>query len=100
VHAHTREAIRKRLAEAHRPNYLRDWVYGGIDGAVTTFAVVSGVAGAQLSPRIVIIIGLAKSSSGSPISSRWRSAWPRRASPISSATCCAASARRCQTLRV
>jgi VIT1/CCC1 family predicted Fe2+/Mn2+ transporter len=59
VHAHTREAIRRRLAEAHRPSYLRDWVYGGIDGAVTTFAVVSGVAGAQLSPSIVIVIGLA-----------------------------------------
>jgi VIT1/CCC1 family predicted Fe2+/Mn2+ transporter len=58
-HAHTREAIRRRLAEAHRPNYLRDWVYGGIDGAVTTLAVVSGVAGARLSPSIVIIIGLA-----------------------------------------
>ena len=59
VHAHTREAIRRRLAQAHRPNYLRDWVYGGIDGAVTTFAVVSGVAGAQLSPSVVIVIGLA-----------------------------------------
>jgi VIT1/CCC1 family predicted Fe2+/Mn2+ transporter len=59
VHAHTREAIRRRLAQAHRPSYLRDWVYGGIDGAVTTFAVVSGVAGAQLSPSIVIIVGLA-----------------------------------------
>lgn len=59
VHAHTREAIRRRLAQAHRPSYLRDWVYGGIDGAVTTFAVVGGVAGAQLSPSIVIIVGLA-----------------------------------------
>jgi hypothetical protein len=48
-HAHTREAIRQRLSQARRPSYLRDWVYGGIDGAVTTFAVVSGVAGAQLS---------------------------------------------------
>jgi VIT1/CCC1 family predicted Fe2+/Mn2+ transporter len=59
AHAHTREAIRRRLAEAHRPNYLRDWVYGGIDGAVTTFAIVSGVAGAQLSPHIVIVLGMA-----------------------------------------
>ena len=58
-HAHTREAIRQRLSQARRPNYLRDWVYGGIDGAVTTFAVVSGVAGAQLSSRVIIILGLA-----------------------------------------
>jgi VIT1/CCC1 family predicted Fe2+/Mn2+ transporter len=58
-HEHTRDAIRARLAQAHQPSHLRDWVYGGIDGTVTTFAVVAGVAGAQLSPRVIIIIGLA-----------------------------------------
>jgi VIT1/CCC1 family predicted Fe2+/Mn2+ transporter len=58
-HDHSPEAIRKRLAEATHPNYLRDWVYGGIDGAVTTFAIVAGVAGASLSPTIVIILGIA-----------------------------------------
>ncbi len=40
-------------------SYLRDWVYGGVDGAVTTFAVVSGVVGAQLSPSIILILGAA-----------------------------------------
>lgn len=39
--------------------YLRDFIYGAVDGAVTTFAVVSGVEGAGLSSRIVIILGLA-----------------------------------------
>lgn len=39
--------------------YLRDFIYGAVDGAVTTFAVVSGVQGADLSSRIVIILGLA-----------------------------------------
>lgn len=58
-HAHTPEAISRRLAEATRHSYLRDWVYGGIDGAVTTFAVVSGVAGAELGARVILILGAA-----------------------------------------
>lgn len=40
-------------------NWLPDFVYGGIDGAVTTFAVVAGVAGAQLSTTVVLILGFA-----------------------------------------
>ncbi len=56
---HTPEAITRRLAGATRHSYLRDFVYGAIDGAVTTFAVVCGVAGAQLSPSIVVVLGLA-----------------------------------------
>lgn len=57
-HAHTDEAIQSRLATIQH-SYIRDWIYGGIDGAVTTFAVVSGVAGAQLAPLIVLILGFA-----------------------------------------
>lgn len=39
--------------------YLPEFVYGGIDGAVTTFAVVAGALGASLSSVVVIILGLA-----------------------------------------
>lgn len=39
-------------------HYLGDIVYGANDGIITTFAVVAGVAGAGLSPRIVIIMGI------------------------------------------
>lgn len=42
-HEHSAEAIKERLALGPQHNYLRDWIYGGIDGSVTTFAVVSGV---------------------------------------------------------
>jgi len=58
-HEHTLEAIQERLSAGPRQNYLRDWVYGGIDGSITTFAVVSGVAGAQLSPWIILVMGFA-----------------------------------------
>lgn len=37
--------------------YVSSMVYGGLDGIITTFAVVSGVAGAALDPRVVIILG-------------------------------------------
>ena len=45
--------------KSRRYNWLPDFVYGGIDGAVTTFAVVAGVAGAQLSTAIILILGFA-----------------------------------------
>lgn len=40
-------------------NWLPDFVYGGIDGAITTFAVVAGVVGASLSTTIILILGFA-----------------------------------------
>lgn len=58
-HSHTREGIHARLAQGPRTNYLRDWIYGGIDGAVTTFAIVAGVAGAELSATVVLMLGFA-----------------------------------------
>jgi len=37
--------------------YLPEFVYGGTDGTVTTFAIVSGVVGASLSSSIILILG-------------------------------------------
>jgi DNA-binding CsgD family transcriptional regulator len=60
LHAeHTAEAVQARLAAGPRRSYLRDFIYGAIDGTVTTFAVVSGVAGAGLPASVVIILGAA-----------------------------------------
>ncbi len=56
---HTTQAIRDRLEAEPNVSYLRDWVYGGIDGAVTTFAIVAGVVGADMGARVILILGLA-----------------------------------------
>jgi vacuolar iron transporter family protein len=58
-HSHSEQGIRERLARGPRTNYLRDWIYGGIDGTVTTFAIVAGVAGAQLSTSVLLLLGFA-----------------------------------------
>lgn len=56
---HTPEAIRSRLESGTRQGYLKDSVFGAIDGTVTTFAVVSSVAGAGLPSGLVVILGVA-----------------------------------------
>jgi VIT1/CCC1 family predicted Fe2+/Mn2+ transporter len=58
-HGHSPEEIARRLSGAARSPYLRDMIYGGIDGAVTTFAIVAGVQGAGLPHKIIVALGLA-----------------------------------------
>lgn len=56
---HTPHAIQSRLQAATDHSYLGDFVLGAVDGAVTTFAIVSGVAGAGLPKHVAIVLGLA-----------------------------------------
>lgn len=43
----------------HLENYLSEFVYGAIDGAVTTFAVVAGATGASFDVKVVLVLGFA-----------------------------------------
>lgn len=56
---HQAEAIQKRLEEDTQHSYLGDAVLGGIDGGVTTFAVISGAVGAGFSPVVIVVLGFA-----------------------------------------
>jgi vacuolar iron transporter family protein len=56
---HRPPARRRRRARWLARHYLPDLVYGANDGIITTFAVVSGVAGADLSETVIIILGFA-----------------------------------------
>ena len=57
--SHSPEAIRERLAEGPMHSNLGDFVLGAIDGAITTFAVVAGAVGADLSAGIIVVLGVA-----------------------------------------
>ncbi len=58
-HDHDPESIRRRLEQPHDPDYTGDAVLGAIDGTVTTFAVISGVAGAGLPAAAALVLGIA-----------------------------------------
>ena len=57
-----KEQLAKKKPEVSRSRegkHIKSLVYGGLDGIITTFAVVSGVTGASLAMRVVIILGFA-----------------------------------------
>lgn len=58
-HSHNPKDIRARIRAPAGRGVLRDVIYGAIDGSITTFAIVAGVAGAGLSPFIIVALGLA-----------------------------------------
>ena len=58
-HGHSQAEVDERINGRTKRSILRDTVFGAIDGAVTTFAIVAGVAGAGLSPTIIVALGLA-----------------------------------------
>ncbi len=47
------------MKKSFEKRYLAEFVYGGIDGVITTFAVVAGAMGASLEPGIILILGFA-----------------------------------------
>ena len=56
---HRPAAIRRRLNARPGHGRLGDAVLGGIDGCVTTFAVVAGAAGGGLPDTVIVVLGVA-----------------------------------------
>ena len=56
---HRPDAIRRRLQAKGKPSHVGDAVLGGIDGCVTTFAIVAGASGGGLSIAVIVILGFA-----------------------------------------
>jgi VIT1/CCC1 family predicted Fe2+/Mn2+ transporter len=57
---HNETAIHRTSALPEKfQTYLGEFVYGGIDGCVTTFAVVAGASGANLDSSVILILGFA-----------------------------------------
>lgn len=56
-HAHLATAQEEH--KTTQGKYIKSIIYGGLDGIITTFAVVAGVIGAALTPIIVLILGFA-----------------------------------------
>ncbi len=57
--SHAPAAIARRLGASPRSQYISDAVLGGIDGCVTTFAVVSGSVGAGFPATVALVLGCA-----------------------------------------
>lgn len=58
-HGHEPHEITERIQSTVQRSHLRDVIYGAIDGAVTTFAIVAGVVGAELSTKVILALGIA-----------------------------------------
>lgn len=57
-HDHSPETIAHRLSHPRGRGAIRDFVYGAIDGTVTTFSIVAGVTGADLTVSVILILGV------------------------------------------
>ncbi|MDK2844999.1 MAG: vacuolar iron transporter family protein [Enterococcus sp.] len=53
----TLDRTKVQKSSGKKGDYIKSMVYGGLDGIITTFAVVAGVVGGALDLRIIIILG-------------------------------------------
>ena len=59
IRDHHPEAVSVRLNGSRTPQSVSDAVLGGIDGCITTFAIVTGSVGAGFPAQVALILGFA-----------------------------------------
>lgn len=59
IRDHRPDVIARRLKDSRNPQSISDAVLGGIDGCITTFAIVTGSVGAGFPAHVSLILGFA-----------------------------------------
>eukprot|EP01006_Ploeotia_vitrea_P020268 TRINITY_DN52538_c0_g1_i1.p1 TRINITY_DN52538_c0_g1~~TRINITY_DN52538_c0_g1_i1.p1 ORF type:complete len:303 (-),score=152.47 TRINITY_DN52538_c0_g1_i1:95-910(-) len=59
VAAHDAKVAQGPEGHKEEGKYVKNMVFGGLDGIITTFAIVAGVAGANQSVALVLVLGFA-----------------------------------------
>lgn len=59
IRQHAPDAVAERLKRNRATHNISDAVLGGIDGCITTFAIVTGSVGAGFPPHVSLILGVA-----------------------------------------
>jgi VIT1/CCC1 family predicted Fe2+/Mn2+ transporter len=60
IREHAPDAVAARLQRNRAPHNVSDAILGGVDGCITTFAIVTGAVGAGFPPHVSLILGIAK----------------------------------------
>lgn len=52
------DGTKKEEGHSDAGDYIKQIIYGGIDGIITSFATVTSVAGADLSNGVILVLGI------------------------------------------
>ncbi len=57
IESHRYENIKARIRARYKQSYIKDVLLGGIDGSVSTFAIVAGTIGGGFPSIVALVLG-------------------------------------------